>query len=63
MNSSSIRGHSGSNIRNSRCTHPDRVRRREEAKVRQAAYDKLTIKQKIDGLIPGGSTRQRARLR
>lgn len=36
-------------------------RKRNEAKARQAAYDKLTLDEKIAGLVPGGSKRQRAR--
>lgn len=36
-------------------------RKRQEAKARQAAYDKLTVDEKVSGLVPGGSKRQRAR--
>ena len=37
-------------------------RKRFEADARQDAYDSLTPQQKLDRLIPGGSSRQRARL-
>ena len=57
-----IRGHRGGNIRNKRCTHPDKIERQEGAKVRAALYSKLTTQQKLAGLIPGGSNRQRERL-
>lgn len=59
---SSFRSTRGGNARNSRCTHPDRERRQAAAKVRQAAYDKLSLQEKLNGLIPDGSNRQRERL-
>ena len=42
--------------------HKRRSTRRLEAKARQLAYSALTKEQKLATLIPGGSTRQRARL-
>jgi hypothetical protein len=39
-----------------------RKRKKEEAEERQAEYDKLTTKQKLDQLGKTGSNRQRARL-
>lgn len=41
--------------------HLDRLRK-EGAKERQEAYDKLTLQQKIDRLPATGATKQRARL-
>lgn len=35
------------NVRNSRTTHPNKQRRQEEAAVRQEAYDKLPIADKV----------------
>ena len=43
-------------------THERRRTRRVEAKARQLKYAALTREQKLATLIPGGSTRQRARL-
>lgn len=37
----------GGNERNSRTTHPNKVRRREEAQARQGLYDKLPITEKV----------------
>jgi hypothetical protein len=42
--------------------HAKRKRKKEEAEERQAAYDKLTTKQKLEQLGPTGSNRQRKRL-
>jgi hypothetical protein len=36
--------------------------RQTEAKERQAAYDQLTVQQKLDRLPPNGAKKQRARL-
>jgi hypothetical protein len=37
-------------------------RKRQEARDRQAAFDKLTVDQKLATLVEGGSNRQRAKL-
>jgi len=42
--------------------HAKRDRKRKEAEARQAAYDKLTIAEKFNTLIEGGSKKQRAKL-
>lgn len=57
-----FRSSRGGNIRNGKTTFPQLERRRAAAKLRQAAYDKLSLQEKLNGLIPGGSNRQRERL-
>ena len=49
----------------STCTHPERQRRRDEAAERQAEYNKLTTKEKLDrAIVRGGEdTREVKRLR
>ena len=61
-NGSVIRAHGGGNVRNGRVTHTRKIRRQERAKARLEVYEALTTQQKLSGLIPGGSNKQRAKL-
>ena len=52
---------------NKHTSHPDsppsrKLRRQKEAKIRQAAYDKLSIQEKLNRLPANGANRQRAKL-